>query len=83
MPKKVKCSVQLKICCTAYNKSACTDRLKWISTSLTRKLGGKPLLSQKMGNQHFTINKAFRYDIWGEQTSTVASEIHLKNDYAD
>lgn len=38
--------------------------------------GGEPLWSQKMGNQHFAINKAFRYDIWGEQTSTVASEIH-------
>lgn len=31
-----------------------------------------------MGNQHFTINKIFRYDIWCEQTNIVASDIHFK-----
>lgn len=49
---------------------------------IDEEIGGEEItVFQKMGNQRFT--KIFRYDIWGECMSILASKIHLKNTYAD
>lgn len=49
---------------TAYSQSAYTNRFKWISNPWTRKYGKNYFKSR--GNQYFTINEMFMYNIWDE-----------------